>query len=99
MKAHQEFFPGDFEVCSLDQEALQCRASSQKLASLPPNHRGGPINLVGDAVDGGDDGDGGDDDAGVGQVLHDIDSCSRKLFPSVFVVLNIIYWTSYVYIL
>ena len=45
------------------------------------------------------DGDGGDDDVGVGQVLHDIDSCCRKLFPSVFVILNLIYWTSYVYIL
>ena len=44
----------------------------------------------------GDDNRGGD---GYGQVLHDIDSCSRKLFPSVFVVLNLIYWTSYVYIL
>jgi hypothetical protein len=33
------------------------------------------------------------------EVLHDIDSCCRKLFPSVFVILNLIYWTSYVYIL
>ena len=33
------------------------------------------------------------------EVLHDIDSCCRKLFPSVFVLLNLIYWTTYVYII
>ena len=92
---------------------MQCGASSQKLEALPSNHRGGDVGDDGDGggagdgddgdgVDdggGGDDGDGGDDDVGVGQVLHDIDSCCRKLFPSVFVILNLIYWTSYVYIL
>ena len=81
---------------------MQCRPSSQKLEALPSNHRGGDVGDDGDGGDdgeGGDDGDGGDDDVGVGQVLHDIDSCCRKLFPSVFVILNLIYWTSYVYIL
>ena len=87
---------------------MQCRPSSQKLEALPSNHRGGDVGDDGDGGnagdggddgEGGDDGDGGDDDVGVGQVLHDIDSCCRKLFPSVFVILNLIYWTSYVYIL
>ena len=33
------------------------------------------------------------------EVLHDIDACCRRLFPAVFVILNLVYWTSYVYIL
>ena len=40
------FFSGDFEVFCMDQEAVQCWTSSQKLASLPSNHRGGDQFMV-----------------------------------------------------
>ena len=33
------------------------------------------------------------------EVLHDIDAASRRLFPTVFIILNFVYWTTYVYIL
>ena len=33
------------------------------------------------------------------EFLHSLDSYSRKLFPVTFLILNIVYWTSYVYIL
>ena len=33
------------------------------------------------------------------EYLHFIDSVSRKLFPLTFLLCNIIYWTSYIYVL
>ena len=33
------------------------------------------------------------------EYLHFIDSVSRKLFPLTFLLCNVIYWTSYIYVL
>ena len=33
------------------------------------------------------------------EYLHFIDSISRKLFPLTFLLCNVIYWTSYIYVL
>ena len=33
------------------------------------------------------------------EYLHYIDSVSRKLFPATFLLCNLIYWTSYIYVL
>ena len=33
------------------------------------------------------------------EYLHFIDSVSRKLFPLTFLLCNLIYWTSYIYVL
>ena len=76
----------------MDKEVVQRRKPGSDLETLPPNYRGVFLLLnhhhhVYMKL------------KAYSKVLHDIDSCSRKLFPSVFVVLNLIYWTSYVYIL
>ena len=33
------------------------------------------------------------------EVLNNVDTCSRKLFPAMFLILNIVYWTMFLYIL
>ncbi len=32
-------------------------------------------------------------------VFNRVDSCSRKLFPLTFLVLNLVYWYGYMYVL
>ena len=31
------------------------------------------------------------------EVIHNLDAHSRKMFPSLFAILNVIYWTGYIY--
>ena len=33
------------------------------------------------------------------EVIWKIDSCARKMFPLVFLILQILYWTSYLYVM